>query len=189
VAKAGKLVVISGPSGVGKSTVIRRVLARTGATYSVSATTRRPRPGETDGHHYRFVDAPAFDKMVADGEMLEWADVFGQRYGTPAAPVRQALAAGKTVILEIDVQGGQQVHAKMPQATFIFLRPPDDAELARRLGGRGTESPEAMQRRLETARQEIRTADTSGVYTHSVVNDDLDRTVDQVVRIIRQEQQ
>lgn len=180
--------VISGPSGVGKSTIVRRVLARTGAVYSVSATTRRPRPGEVDGRDYHFVDRPTFERMIAGGELLEWAEVFGDYYGTPAGSARQALTGGKTIILEIDVQGGRQVHEKMPEATFVFIRPPSEKELARRLGGRGTESPEAFRRRVETAKQEIRTADASRVYTHSVVNDDLDRAVDRVVEIVSQEQ-
>lgn len=185
--KTGKLVVISGPSGVGKSTIVRRALARAGASYSVSATTRRPRPGEVDGRDYDFVDRATFEKMIAEGQMLEWAEVFGDYYGTPAGPVREALAAGRTVVLEIDVQGGQQVHEKMPEAAFVFIRPPSEQELQRRLDGRGTEGPEALRRRLETARQEIRTADASGIYTHSVVNDDLGRAVDQVVQVIQEQ--
>jgi len=184
---SGRLVVISGPSGAGKSSIVCRVRQRTGAVFSVSATTRRPRAGEADGRDYRFVDRDAFEKMVAAGQLLEWAEVFGDRYGTPAKPVREALAAGKTVLLEIDVQGGLQVHAKMPGATFVLIVAPSDAELRRRLAGRGTEPPDVVDRRLAKAREEIRAAEASGVYTHTVVNDDLDRAADRVVAILAQE--
>jgi len=184
---SGRLVVISGPSGAGKSSIVCRVRQRTGAVFSVSATTRRPRAGEADGRDYRFVDRDAFEKMVAAGQLLEWAEVFGYRYGTPAKPVREALAAGKTVLLEIDVQGGLQVHAKMPGATFVLIVAPSDAELRRRLAGRGTEPPDVVDRRLAKAREEIRAAEASGVYTHTVVNDDLDRAADRVVAILAQE--
>jgi len=180
--------VISGPSGAGKSSIVREVLARTDAFFSVSVTTRPPRPGEVDGSDYRFVDRPTFEKMIADGQLLEWAEVFGQYYGTPAEPVLQALAAGRTVILQIDVQGGRQVHRKMPQAAFVWVRPPGDAELRSRLTGRGTESPEALRRRLQTAQQENRAAKASGVYTHIVINDELNRAVQQVVEILTREQ-
>ena len=181
------LVVITGPSGAGKSSIVRQVLSRTGSVFSVSATTRPPRPGEVDGRDYRFVDRPTFEKMVANGEFLEWAEVFGDYYGTPTAAVREALAAGKTVILEIDVQGGLQVHRKAPGATFVLVLPPGEAELKRRLAGRGTESPEMIERRLHKARDEIRAAEGSGVYTNSVVNDDLAAAVERVVAIIEQE--
>jgi len=184
---SGRLVVISGPSGVGKSSIVRQARARMGAAFSVSVTTRPRRPGEADGRDYRFVDRDAFDAMVAGGELLEWAEVFGDRYGTPAAPVREALAAGKTVLLEIDVQGGLQVHAKMPGATFVLIVAPSDAELRRRLAGRGTEPADVVDRRLAKAREEIRAAEASGVYTHKVINDDLDRATDRVVAILAQE--
>ena len=184
----GRLVVVSGPSGVGKSTIVREVLARTGAVFSVSATTRAPRPGETDGRDYHFVDRAAFEDLIARGEMLEWAEVFGQYYGTPAERVRQGLAAGDTVVLDIDVQGGLQVARKMPEATFVLILPPGEAELKRRLAGRGTEDPQAAERRFAQARQEIRAATDSGVYTHTVINADLDQAVDEVVRIVTEEQ-
>ena len=187
MSKAGKLVVVSGPSGVGKSSIVRELLARTGAVFSVSATTRAPRPGEENGREYCFVDRPSFEKMVADGRMLEWAEVFGQLYGTPAEPTRQALAEGKTVILEIDVQGGMQVHEKMPEAVFMFILPPDEVELARRLAGRGTESARSVERRRAEADKETRAARDGGVYTHMVINDDLDEAIDQAVSIVTQE--
>ncbi len=186
-AEQGRLVVVTGPSGAGKSSIVRQVLSRTGAVFSVSATTRPPRPGEVDGRDYSFVDRPAFEKMIADGEFLEWAEVFGNYYGTPTAAARRALAEGKTVILEIDVQGGLQVHRKAPGATFVLVRPPSEAELKRRLAGRGTESPEMIERRVYKARDEIRAAEDSGVYTNSVVNDDLAAAVERVVAIIKQE--
>jgi guanylate kinase len=183
----GKLVVITGPSGVGKSTIVREVLQRTGATFSVSATTRSPRPGEVDGREYRFVDRQAFQKMIDEDQLLEWADVFGQYYGTPADAVRQAIDAGRTVILEIDVQGGQQVHRTMPAATFVLIEPPSGEALAKRLGGRGTEDAESLSVRLGAANEEIATAKAGGVYNHCVVNDDLDKAIDEVVDIVQAE--
>ena len=183
----GKLIVISGPSGVGKSSIVREVLARTGAVFGVSATTRRPRPGEVDGREYHFVDRQTFEQMIARGELLEWAEVFGDYYGTPAKQVREAIDAGKTVILEIDIQGGLQVHEKYPDATFVLILPPSEAELSRRLASRGTEATRALQQRLAKAAEEIRTARDSGVYTHLVVNDDLERAIQEVVEIVTQE--
>lgn len=184
MASQGKLVVITGPSGVGKSTIVRDVLERTGASFSVSATTRAPRAGEVDGTHYRFLDEAAFETLRREGRMLEWAQVFGHRYGTPAEPVRKALGEGKTVILEIDVQGGLQVHAQCPDGTFILIVPPSEAALAQRLAGRGTDSPEVVARRLAKAKDELIAASESGVYKHVVVNDDLEKAIARVVDII-----
>lgn len=187
MSNAGKVVVVTGPSGVGKSTILREALRRTDAAYSVSATTRDPRPGEVDGRDYRFVSRQTFERMIADGELLEWAEVFGHYYGTPAKPVRQATDDGKTMILEIDVQGGIQVHEKIPQAAFVLVLPPDEAELKRRLAARGTESDEVLQGRFTKAKEEILAAQRSGIYTHTVVNDDLARAIDAVVGIVTQE--
>ena len=179
--------VITGPSGVGKSTIRQEVIRRTGATYSVSATTRPPRAGEADGRDYFFVDRRTFQRMIDNDELLEWAQVFGELYGTPAAPVKQAVDQGRTVILEIDVQGGLQVHRKMPDATFILVLPPGEAELARRLAGRGSEDSAAAAGRLAMARKEIETAERSGAYKYRVVNDDLEQAIRRVVDIINEE--
>ncbi len=151
-----RLTVLSGPSGVGKSTVVRE-LRRTHPEIwlSVSATTRFPRPGEVDGVHYRFVSGEEFDGLVADGALLEWAEFAGNRYGTPRGPVQERLAAGTPVLLEIDLQGARQVRERMREAQLVFLAPPSWDELVRRLTGRGTEPPEVIERRLEAARVEL----------------------------------
>lgn len=182
--RKGKLVVVSGPSGVGKSTITRRAMKLTGAVYSVSATTRSPRPGEVDGVDYRFVTRNEFEKMIARNELLEWADVFGNLYGTPAAPVKHLTEQGKTVVLEIDVQGGVLVFKKCPHACFILIVPPSEETLRQRLAGRGTEDAESFERRLGKAKEELRIARESGAYKHTVVNDDLDEAVNEVARIM-----
>lgn len=183
----GRLIVISGPSGVGKSSIVGQVRTRTGAEFSVSATTREPRAGEQDGRDYHFVDRAAFEKMIADRQLLEWAEVFGDYYGTPASGVRRALAQAKTIILDIDVQGAIQVQRKMPQATFVLIVPPSGAELQHRLAGRGSDTPQAVQRRLAQAQNELRIARESGIYHHTVVNDDLKQAIDKVTEIVTQE--
>ena len=183
----GKLIVVSGPSGVGKSTLMREALRRTGAEFSVSATTRKPRPGEVNGRDYYFIDRPAFEAMIAGEQLLEWAEVFGQLYGTPREPVRQAMAQGKTVVLDIDVQGGLQVHQKAPKARFVLILPPGMDELARRLRGRATEDEAALTRRLAKAQQEISLAQASGIYKHAVINDNLERAIEQIVAVIQEE--
>jgi len=188
-ARQGKVVVVTGPSGVGKSTVVREVLDRTGAAFSVSVTTRQPREGEVDYREYHFIDRGAFENMVACGEMLEWAEVFGELYGTPAFPVREAVGEGRNVVLEIDVQGALQVRTKLPQATFVLIAPPDSAVLSQRLRDRGTEDEEQITRRLAKADAEVRAATESGIYDHTIVNDDLETAIRQVVAIVNQESQ
>ena len=148
---------------------------------SVSATTRPPRPGEVDGLHYRFVPPDAFDRLIDAGAFLEWAEVFGARYGTPVEAVERELAAGRDVLLEVDVQGAAAVKARMPEAVLIFLRPPSEEELARRLEARGTETGEALVRRLAEVRREL---SESARFDHIVVNDEIERAVEEVLAII-----
>ncbi|MGK5731901.1 guanylate kinase [Streptomyces sp. URMC 124] len=155
-ARQPRLTVLSGPSGVGKSTVVAHMRkAHPEVWLSVSATTRKPRPGEQDGVQYFFVDDEEFDKLIANGELLEWAEFAGNRYGTPRQAVLDRLEAGEPVLLEIDLQGARQVRETMPEARLVFLAPPGWDELVRRLTGRGTESPEVIERRLAAAKVEL----------------------------------
>ncbi|PWE06559.1 guanylate kinase [Streptomyces sp. BSE7F] len=150
------MTVLSGPSGVGKSTVVAHMRKEHPEVWlSVSATTRKPRPGEQHGVHYFFVTDEEMDKLIANGELLEWAEFAGNRYGTPRAAVLEHLEAGVPVLLEIDLQGARQVRESMAEAQLVFLAPPSWEELVRRLTGRGTESPEVIERRLEAARTEL----------------------------------
>ena len=185
--KHGRVIVITGPSGVGKSTIVREVIDRTGADFSVSVTTREPRQGEVDYREYHFIDRGAFENMVACGEMIEWAEKFGELYGTPAYPVREAVHDGRNIVLEIDVQGGLQVRKKLPDAVFVLIAPPDAEVLAQRLRDRGTETEEQIANRLAEAESEVKAATESGVYDHTVVNDDLETAVRKVIRIVHQE--
>lgn len=152
-----RLTVLAGPTAVGKGTITTWVRANHPEIWiSVSATTRRRRPGERDGVHYHFVSETEFDRLVADDELLEWAVVHrGARYGTPRRPVTEALAEGRPALLEIDLQGARQVRERMPEARFVFLAPPSWEELVRRLVGRGTEEEAERERRLESARAEL----------------------------------
>jgi len=177
-------VVLAGPSGVGKSSVIHQLRARLPELFfSVSATTREPRTGEIDGVHYRFVGPAGFDALVARGELLEWAEIHGglQRSGTPREPVEAALAAGRPVLVEVDLQGARAIKAVLPEAVTVFLAPPSFEELARRLRGRGTESEAQYQRRLETAREELA---ASGEFDVAVVNDDLQSVAARLVDLL-----
>jgi guanylate kinase len=179
----GRLTVLAGPTAVGKGTVAAYVGQHHPEVWiSVSATTRRPRPDEVHGRHYWFVDDAEFDRMIADGELLEWAVVHREaRYGTPRRPVEEALAAGRPALLEIDLQGARQVRASMPEALFVFLRPPSWEELVRRLVGRGTESEEERVRRLETAREELA---AEPEFDATVVNTDVPVAAEQLVTLM-----
>jgi guanylate kinase len=181
-AAGGRLFVVSGPSGAGKGTVWRAALERLGdIEVSVSATTRRPRPGERDRAHYLFMSHDEFCGRRDRGEFLEWAEVYGHLYGTPSGPVDAALAAGRDVLLELDTQGALQVKRARPEAILIFIEPPSLEELVRRLERRGTEDPESVSRRVQAAYKEVK---QKVEYDHVVVNDDLDAAIEQLVRIL-----
>lgn len=173
------LVVLSGPSGVGKSSVINRALARLPGTWlSVSATTRPPREGEVDGVNYYFVDRGRFADMARAGDFLEWAEFAGNCYGTPREPVAQRLAVGVPVLLEVDVQGAMQVRAAMSEAVLVFLAPPRVADLEARLAGRGTENADQRAARLAAALGEL---DSQHLFDHVIVNDDVERAAGELV--------
>lgn len=179
-----RLVVLAGPTAVGKGTLVRALRERHPDVWlSVSATTRDPRPGEQDGVAYHFVSDAEFDRMIAQGELLEWAVVHGvHRYGTPRKPVEEHLAAGTPSILEIDLQGARQVRESMRDALFVFVEPPTWEALVARLEGRGTEDEHERTRRLETARAELAAASEFDVI---LVNDDLDIAVAELEHIVR----
>jgi guanylate kinase len=180
----GRLTVLAGPTAVGKGTVAAEIRKHHPEVWiSVSATTRRPRPGEVHGRHYWFVSDEEFDELVATGQLLEWAVVHkGARYGTPRRPVEDALADHRPALLEIDLQGARQVRETMPEALFVFLAPPTWEELVRRLVGRGTETPEERERRLETAREELAAESEFDV---TVVNHEVHAASEELVALIK----
>ena len=182
-----RLTVLSGPSGVGKSTVVAELRRCNPEIWiSVSVTTRRPRPGEVNGREYYFVDTAEFDRMVRAGELLEWAEFAGNKYGTPAEPVLDRLERGLPTLLEIDLAGARQVRdALKDQALLVFLRPPSWAELVRRLTGRGTEPPEVVARRLAVAEEELAAA---GEFDVTLVNTSIAEVCRQMVTLINSNQ-
>ncbi|GAA2858942.1 guanylate kinase [Pseudonocardia halophobica] len=182
--RRGRLMVLAGPSGVGKSSIVDRLRSELpDLHFSVSATTRAPREGEVEGIHYHFVDRAEFDRLIADGELLEWAEVHGglQRSGTPREPVERELAAGHPVLVEVDLQGARSVKQVMPESVTVFVEPPSFEELARRLTDRGTETPEVRERRLRTAVEEMAARDEFDVV---VVNDEVQAVVDRLVELL-----
>ncbi len=183
----GLLLIISGPSGVGKTTITRHVEQELGGVFSVSVTTRPKSAADTQGVDYTFVDKAEFERRLDAGLLLEWADVFGQYYGTPREPVDAALADGQLVLLEIDVQGAVQVKKRMPQAFAIFIEPPSEQALLERLRGRQREDESIIQRRFAKARDEIARARSCGVYDRFIVNDDLDTAKQEAVSSVRSE--
>ena len=181
----GKLIVISGPSGAGTSTVVFKAIeGREDFCFSTSVTTRAPRPGEVDGREYFFIDRARYDEMVRNGELLEHAEYVTNGYGTPRFFVEQKLSEGMNVVLDIEIQGARQVIAKMPEAVTIFIIPPSIEELRRRLVNRGTDTPEAIEGRLRRARQEYAEAD---FYDYLIVNDDADKAAADFAAIVRAE--
>lgn len=183
MSERGLLIVLSGPSGVGKGTVRKAIFERDDNEfqYSVSMTTRPMREGEVDGVDYYFRTKEEFEAMIEAGEMLEYAEYVGNYYGTPLTYVNKTLDEGKDVFLEIEVQGAQQVKEKVPDGVFIFLTPPDLAELKARIVGRGTDSPEVIEERMRVARQEI---EMMALYDYAVVNDQVPKAVDRIKDII-----
>ncbi|WP_448853606.1 guanylate kinase [Corynebacterium frankenforstense] len=185
----GRLVVLAGPSAVGKSTLVHLLRERIADLYfSVSMTTRAPRPGEVDGEDYFFVTPEDFQVHIDSGEMLEWAEIHGglQRSGTPAAPVRESLTQGRPVLVEVDLAGARSIKSLMPEAVTVFLAPPSWDELVKRLTGRGTEPEDVVARRLETARTELAARDE---FDRVVVNDDVERAFAEISAILRGEDQ
>lgn len=180
--KQGKILIVSGPSGVGKGTVLKELMKRhPNMRFSVSATTRSPRPGEIDGVHYRFLDKASFEDMIARDALLEYASYADNYYGTPAEPVQQALEQGIHVILEIEVQGALQVMSRRKDAISIFIAPPSYGELRRRLYGRGDTAPEVAEKRLKIAIEECSHAYE---YSYTVVNDNVDEAVQEMEAIL-----
>ena len=173
----GMLLIISGPSGVGKTTITREVIRHFGGRFSVSMTTRPQAATDTDGVDYKFVDQATFDRAREAGELLEWAEVFGNCYGTPRPPVVEALEKGELILLEIDVDGAEQVKRSLPETFAVFILPPSEDTLLQRLRDRKREDEQAIQRRFAKARAEMARAKGNGVYDAFVVNDDLQEAI------------
>ncbi|RVW04327.1 guanylate kinase [Rhodococcus xishaensis] len=183
-ARRGRLVVLAGPSAVGKSSVVRLLRERMPeVVFSVSVTTRDPRPGEVDGQDYHFISRDEFDRMITAGELLEWAEIHGglQRSGTPAGPVRKALAEGKPVLVEVDLAGARLVRSAMPEALLAFMAPPSWEVLVSRLTGRGTEPADVVERRLQTAKVELAAQDE---FDSVIVNEDVGRACEELVSLL-----
>ncbi len=180
------LVVITGPSGVGKDTLVRELKRRLGDSLhiAVTATTRPPRPGERHGVHYYFLSQAEFEDLMRKGGLLEHATVYGHRYGVPKAPLQEALSQGKDVVVRVDVQGGQFIKSHYPEAVTVFLLPPSEEELARRLRGRGQDDPQQVELRLSVARQEMAQAQQ---FDYQVVNHQLEEAVEAVLAIMAKE--
>ncbi len=175
--RVGSMLLISGPSGCGKSTICKQLLLDDDVVFSVSATTRTPRPGEVDGEHYHFLSPEEFRSKISGGAFIEHAEVHGNMYGTLKAPMEEAIAQGKVYLVEIDVQGALQLKALEVAGIYVFVAPPDFDVLRERLSGRGTETPEVLERRLKKAEDEYRERER---YDHIVVNDSLDRAVAEI---------
>lgn len=181
---SGQVVVISGPSGVGKSTICHRLCAMIPAEFSVSVTTRKPRPGEAQARDYHYIAQEEFLRLRDSDGLLEWAEVYGNFYGTPLAPVQDAVRTGRVIILEIDIQGCIQVRRNMPEARTFFLLPPSSDEQRRRIEGRNTDAAEVIRQRLAKADGEIRYASEAGCYDQFIINDHLEETVRKIYQSV-----
>lgn len=180
--RKGCLIVVSGPSGTGKGTVCSALLEKhKEIAYSISATTRQPRTGEVDGVNYYFLAKNVFEKMIEDGELLEWAEVYGNYYGTPLKKIQERLADGQDILLEIDTQGAMSVKEKFPDEIYIYIMPPSLKELERRLKTRGTDSAESIECRLKSAAGEMEIAER---YNYIVVNEQVEQAVEQIAAIV-----
>ncbi len=179
---AGRLLVVSGPSGSGKSSIVRELIERLGLEFSVSATTRLPRPGERHGVHYNFISRRDFEAMIENDELLEWAIYNNRYYGTPAAPIEETLEDRRDILLEIEIQGARQVRERRPDAIMYFIAPPSLEELEKRLRRRGDTSDEDIEDRLEIAESEI--AEAPELFDHIIINDNLDQAVSELEGLI-----